>query len=68
MERSLVERAQRGDEKAFSEIAFAISPRLFPVAQRILRDYHRAEDATQQALVLIWRKLPKLSDPDKFEG
>jgi RNA polymerase sigma-70 factor (ECF subfamily) len=41
---------------------------LFPVAQRILRDYHRAEDATQQTLVQIWRKLPKLADPDKFEG
>ncbi|HEY7451800.1 MAG TPA: RNA polymerase sigma factor, partial [Candidatus Limnocylindria bacterium] len=36
--------------------------------QRILRDYHRAEDATQQTLVQIWRKLPKLADPDKFEG
>lgn len=68
MERRLVELAQRGDQGAFSELAFAISPRLFTVAQRILRDYHRAEDATQQALVQIWRKLPKLSDPEKFEG
>jgi RNA polymerase sigma-70 factor (ECF subfamily) len=63
-----VELAQRGDQGAFSEIAFTLSPRLFPVAQRILRDYHRAEDATQQTLVQIWRKLPKLADPDKFEG
>jgi RNA polymerase sigma-70 factor (ECF subfamily) len=68
VERRLVELAQRGDEGAFSEIAFALSPRLFPVAQRILRDYHRAEDATQQTLVQVWRKLPNLSDPDKFDG
>jgi RNA polymerase sigma-70 factor (ECF subfamily) len=68
VDRRLVELAQRGDEGAFSQIAFAISPRLFPVAQRILRDYHRAEDATQQTLVQIWRKLPNLSDPDKFDG
>jgi RNA polymerase sigma-70 factor (ECF subfamily) len=68
VERRLVELAQRGDQGAFSEIAFAINPRLFTVAHRILRDYHRAEDATQQALVQIWRKLPKLSDPDKFDG
>ena len=68
MERRLVELAQRGDQGAFSEIAFALSPRLFPVAQRILRDYQRAEDATQQTLVQIWRKLPKLADPDKFDG
>ncbi|MFL5649567.1 MAG: RNA polymerase sigma factor, partial [Chloroflexota bacterium] len=62
MERRLVEAAQQGDEAAFSEIAFEISPRLFAIAQRILRDFHAAEDATQQALVRIWRKLPSLSD------
>lgn len=68
MERKLVELAQHGDEAAFSEIVFAISPRLLTVAGRILGDLHRAEDATQQALVLIWRKLPKLNDPDRFDG
>jgi RNA polymerase sigma-70 factor (ECF subfamily) len=60
--------ARRGDQRAFSEIAFAVSPRLFAVAHRILRDYHRAEDATQQAIVQIWRKLPKLNDPDRFDA
>jgi hypothetical protein len=43
VERRVVELAQRGDEEAFSQIAFALSPRLFPVAQRIPRDFHRAE-------------------------
>jgi RNA polymerase sigma-70 factor (ECF subfamily) len=65
---SIIEASWSGDQGAFSQIAFAVNPRLFTVAQRILRDYHRAEDATQQALVLIWRKLPKLADPDKFDG
>jgi RNA polymerase sigma-70 factor, ECF subfamily len=68
VERRLVERAKRGDQEAFSEIAFAISPRLFAVAHRILRDFHRAEDATQQAIVLIWRDLPKLTDPNRFDA
>lgn len=68
MERALVELAQHGDREAFSEIALGISPRLFTVARRILRDYQGAEDATQQALVQIWRKLPKLADPDRFDG
>lgn len=67
MERGLVERAQQGDQEAFATIAYAISPRLFAVAQRILRDYHAAEDATQQAIVLIWRDLPGLADPDRFD-
>lgn len=68
MERRLVEQAQRGDQAAFAEIAYAINPRLFAIAHRILRDFHLAEDATQQAIVLIWRDLPKLADPARFDG
>jgi RNA polymerase sigma-70 factor (ECF subfamily) len=68
VERALIEQAQRGDQEAFSEIAFRITPRLFGIARRILRDYDRAEDVTQQALVSIWRKLPKLLDPDRFDA
>jgi RNA polymerase sigma-70 factor, ECF subfamily len=68
MERSLVELAQRGDRGAFSELARATSPRLFRVAQRILRDYGLAEDATQHALVQIWRTIPNLKDPDRFDA
>ena len=61
-----MELAQGGDQEAFAEIAHAINSRLFTVAHRILRDYHLAEDATQQAIVLIWRDLPKLIDLDRF--
>jgi RNA polymerase sigma-70 factor (ECF subfamily) len=68
VERGLVEQAQRGDQAAFAEIAYAINPRLFAIAHRMLRDFHLAEDATQQAIVLIWRDLPKLADPDRFDG
>lgn len=63
-----MELAQRGDRTAFSEIALRVTPRLFAVAHRILRDFQGAEDATQQALVQIWRKLPKLADPDRFDA
>ena len=68
MERSLVERAQRGDREAFQELAFAISDRLFAVAHRILRDFDAAGDALQVALLRIWRDLPSLRDPDRIEA
>lgn len=64
----LVIRAQHGDEAAFSQIAFAISGRLLGLAVRILRDRDRAEDATQQALISIWRELPGLRDADRFDA
>ena len=41
--------------------------RLFAVAHRILRDVDRAEDALQDALVIAWRRLPGLRDPDRFD-
>lgn len=68
MDQQLVERAQGGDEAAFGELAYAIGDRLFTVAQRILRDVDLAEDATQQAIVAIWRQLPGLRDPARFEA
>jgi RNA polymerase sigma-70 factor (ECF subfamily) len=68
LERELVIRAQRGDREAFAELAFRMGDRLLTIAQRILRDVDQAEDATQQAIVAVWRELPKLRDPDRFEG
>lgn len=61
-------RAQTGDEEAFSELAFAAGDRLFAVAHRILRDVDLAEDAAQQAIVTIWRELPGLRDPGRFDA
>ncbi|HSL76861.1 MAG TPA: sigma-70 family RNA polymerase sigma factor [Candidatus Limnocylindrales bacterium] len=68
MDADLVIRAQQGDEEAFASLAVAIGDRLHAVAQRILRDVDLAEDATQQALLTIWRDLPQLRDPERFDG
>jgi RNA polymerase sigma-70 factor (ECF subfamily) len=38
------------------------------VAHRILRDTDLADDATQQALLSIWRDLPQLRDPARFDA
>lgn len=68
MDRSLVERAQRGDREAYERLAFELSDRLFAVAHRILRDFDAAGDALQVALLRIWRDLPSLRDPDRVEA
>ncbi len=68
MDRDLVIRAQNGDEEAFASLAVAAGDRLHAVAHRILRDIDLAEDATQQALVNVWRDLPQLRDPARFDA
>ena len=68
MDTDLVVRAQHGDEEAFASLAVAVSGRLHAVAHRILRDIELAEDATQQALLTIWRDLPQLRDPARFDA
>ncbi len=68
MTRALVVRAQTGDREAYEQLARGIARRLFLVAHRIVRDDAAADDATQDALVAIWRDLPSLRDPDRFDA
>lgn len=68
MSTELVMAAQRGDEEAFATLVVAHGGRLQAVAHRILRDADLAEDATQQALMRIWKSLPTLRDPGRFEA
>ena len=68
MDRDLVEQAQDGDREAFGILARSHGDRLMAIAQRILRDVGRAEDAVQQTLVIAWRELPSLRDPDRFDA
>jgi RNA polymerase sigma-70 factor, ECF subfamily len=68
MDAELIRRAQGGDEEAFASLAVAIGNRLHAVSHRILRDVDLAEDATQQALLSIWRDLPQLREPANFDA
>jgi RNA polymerase sigma-70 factor (ECF subfamily) len=65
---ALVEQARAGNEEAFASLARATGDRLLAIAYRILRDLGRAEDAVQQTLVIAWRELPRLRDPDRFDA
>jgi len=68
VDRDLVEQAQAGDQSAFMDLVRSRGDQLFAIAQRILRDVDRAEDALQDTLVIAWRDLPSLRDPDRFDA
>ncbi len=68
MDQDLVVRVQEGDQRAFEALATADYPRLQRVAYSVLGDPAAAEDATQQALLDVWRKVRRLRDPAKYEA
>lgn len=68
MLRTIVDRARQGDEEAFGALVREVGDRCIYIAHRILRDANLAEDAVQVALVQVWRELPSLRDPDRFEA
>jgi RNA polymerase sigma-70 factor (ECF subfamily) len=68
MDIDLVVRAQDGDEIAFSRLADSVYGRLQQLSHRILRDPELARDAAQQAALSMWRNLPQLRDPARFEA
>lgn len=68
MRRDLVERARAGDRDAFATLASDCITRLFNIAQLMLRDRDLADDAVQETLVLAWRDLRGLRDPDGFDA
>ena len=67
MHRELVDRAKQGDGEAFDALARQVGDRCMAIAIRILRDTQLAEDAVQAALIMAWRELRTLRDPDRFE-
>jgi RNA polymerase sigma-70 factor, ECF subfamily len=64
----LVERAQRGDREAFGMLAEMSSTRLYNLAQLMVGDGDLAEDAVQEALILAWRYIRGLREPDRFQS
>ncbi|MBA3288488.1 MAG: ECF RNA polymerase sigma factor SigK [Acidimicrobiia bacterium] len=48
-----------GDQSAFAGVYDALSPSVFGVARRVLRDPSQAEEVTQEVFVEIWRLAPR---------
>jgi DNA-directed RNA polymerase specialized sigma24 family protein len=63
MQAELVERASKGDKDAFASLVSSSIDGCYALAYRIVRDPHRAQDATQQALLGAWRDLRPSATP-----
>jgi RNA polymerase sigma-70 factor, ECF subfamily len=68
MQVELVELARSGDHEAFAALAKESFGRLYGAAKLILRDQDRAQDAVQEALVLAWKHVQAIRDPEAWDA
>jgi RNA polymerase sigma-70 factor, ECF subfamily len=52
----LLARVARGDAAAFESLYDELSPAVYGLARRVVRDPARAEDVTQEVFLEVWRK------------
>ena len=52
---ALLRRAGRGDQSAFSELYDALSPLVYGVVLKVVRDPSQSEEVTQEVFVELWR-------------
>ena len=67
-QRSLVLRAQSGDREAFDALLRETAPPLLRYVTRVTGDAAMAEDAVQEALIAIVRKIAWLQDATLFRA
>lgn len=67
-EATVVARAQDGDPAAFEQLVRAYEAELFRLGYRMLGDRGDAQDAVQESMILAWRRLPSLRDPQVFRA
>jgi RNA polymerase sigma-70 factor, ECF subfamily len=67
-DQALVARAGAGDASAFAELIAPRLERLLRTARAILGNEADARDATQDACVAAWIKLPRLRDVGRFDA
>jgi RNA polymerase sigma-70 factor (ECF subfamily) len=58
---ALIQRLALRDRAALAQLYNAVSPKLFGVCMRILRDRSDAEDALQEVFVKIWQRADRFS-------
>ena len=63
-----VERILAGDESAFTALVKKYEKQIHAFVWRRVRDYHVAEEITQDTFLRAYKKLGTLRDPNRFSG
>src|SRR5437660_12472912 len=66
VDQQLVERAQRGDKRAFELLVVKYQRKLGRLLSRLVRDPGEVEDVTQEAFIKAYRALPSFRGDSAF--
>ncbi len=66
IDQALVERAQKGDQKAFELLVSKYQRRLTRLLSRFIKDEHEVNDVAQEALIKAYRALPNFRGESAF--
>src|SRR5262250_3150742 len=66
VDQQLVERAQRGDKRAFELLVAKYQRKLGRLLSRLVRDPAEVEDVTQEAFIKAYRALPSFRGESAF--
>ena len=62
----LVERAQKGEQKAFEMLMSKYQRRLIRLISRFVKDEHEVNDVAQEAMIRAYRALPNFRSESAF--
>ena len=65
---TLIQRILAGDAIAFERLVGKYQKQVHTLAWRKVRDFHIAEDITQETFLQVYQKLETLEDPTRFPG
>ena len=67
-EKYLIEALKKGDIKAFDEVYYKYTKKLFVFSLRFLKDRQEVEDLIQKVFTTIWERREHLNPDKSFEG
>jgi len=65
-EEELIQRAQRGDLRAYRILYEAYVGRVYALALRLLAERHAAEDVTQEVFIKVWKDIGNFRGDSRF--
>lgn len=67
MEEQLIEKAQKGDKQAFTDLVLGIKIELYKIAKSRITNESDIDDAIQETMIELFKSIKKLRDPKKIK-